>query len=60
MFLACIINDPTSKVSILWEVLAITVFFSAGELLISALGLSLMAKASTSENHRLWLWEHGL
>ncbi|WP_043024549.1 peptide MFS transporter [Francisella tularensis] len=44
MFLACLINDPTAKVSILWEVLAITIFFSAGELLISALGLSLMAK----------------
>lgn len=44
MFLACLLDDPTSKVSILWEVLAITVFFSAGELLISALGLSLMAK----------------
>lgn len=44
MFLACVVNDPTAKVSILWEVLAITIFFSSGELLISALGLSLMAK----------------
>ncbi|APC96218.1 peptide MFS transporter [Francisella frigiditurris] len=44
MFLACLLNDPTAKVSILWEVLAITIFFSSGELLISALGLSLMAK----------------
>ncbi|KEI35826.1 peptide MFS transporter [Allofrancisella frigidaquae] len=44
MFLACLVNDPTAKVSMLWEVLAITIFFSSGELLISALGLSLMAK----------------
>ncbi len=44
MFLACLFSDPTAKVSILWEVLAITIFFSSGELLISALGLSLMAK----------------
>ncbi|QIV96068.1 POT family proton-dependent oligopeptide transporter [Allofrancisella inopinata] len=44
MFLACLLNDPTAKVSMLWEVLAITIFFSSGELLISALGLSLMAK----------------
>ena len=44
MLLACLINDPTSKVSILWKVLAITVFFSARKLLISTLRLFLMAK----------------
>ena len=44
MFLACYLNSPTSKINILWEVLSITFFFSLGELLISALGLSLMAK----------------
>ncbi|ASG67937.1 hypothetical protein fh0823_06820 [Francisella halioticida] len=44
MYLACLLNAPTSKVSIWWEVLAITIFFSSAELLISALGLALMAK----------------
>ncbi|AIT08688.1 major facilitator transporter [Candidatus Francisella endociliophora] len=44
MFLACFLNQPTAKISIWWEVLAITVFFASSELLISALGLALMAK----------------
>ncbi|AXA33901.1 peptide MFS transporter [Francisella adeliensis] len=44
LFLACFLNVPTSKISIWWEVLAITVCFSSAELLISALGLALMAK----------------
>lgn len=44
MYLACLLNAPTAKISIWWEVLAITVFFSSAELLISALGLALMAK----------------
>ena len=44
MFLACYLNSPDTKINILWEVLSITIFFSLGELLISALGLSLMAK----------------
>jgi POT family proton-dependent oligopeptide transporter len=44
LFLACFLNAPTAKISIWWEVLAITVCFSSAELLISALGLALMAK----------------
>ncbi len=44
LFLACLLNTPTTKISIWWEVLAITVCFFSAELLINALGLSLMAK----------------
>lgn len=44
LWIACLVTDPSAKISIAWEVLSITFFFAASELLISALGVSLMAQ----------------
>nr|WP_224768563.1 hypothetical protein [Francisella tularensis] len=40
----CVFNDPSSKVSIWWEVLAFGVFFSWSESMATAVGLSLITK----------------
>lgn len=44
LYLVCANTDPLGKVSFAWEILAISFFFSSAELLISALGVSLMAQ----------------
>ncbi|MDD3266010.1 MAG: oligopeptide:H+ symporter [Burkholderiales bacterium] len=44
LYLVCAFTDPTQKISFAWEILAISVFFASSELLISALGVSLMAQ----------------
>lgn len=44
LYLVCLMADPSQKISFAWEILAISVFFASAELLISALGVSLMAQ----------------
>lgn len=44
LYFACLITSPSQKIGFAWEVLSIAVFFAASELLISALGISLMAQ----------------
>lgn len=44
LYLVCASTDPMGKISFAWEILAISVFFASAELLISALGVSLMAQ----------------
>lgn len=44
LYLVCASTDPLGKISFAWEILAISVFFASSELLISALGVSLMAQ----------------
>jgi POT family proton-dependent oligopeptide transporter len=44
LFLVCLFTNPSDKISFAWEILSISVFFASSELLISALGVSLMAQ----------------
>ncbi|WP_156860397.1 peptide MFS transporter [Francisella frigiditurris] len=44
LFLVCLFNDPTSKVSFWWEVFAVGVFFSWAEIMATAVGLSLITQ----------------
>lgn len=44
LYLVCSFTDPAGKISFAWEILSISVFFASSELLISALGVSLMAQ----------------
>lgn len=44
LYVVCCMTDPSQKISFAWEILAISVFFASAELLISALGVSLMAQ----------------
>ncbi len=44
LYLVCLTTDPLGKISFAWEILSISVFFASSELLISALGVSLMAQ----------------
>lgn len=44
MYLLCLVTNPLGKINFAWEIIAISVFFSSAELLISALGVSLMAQ----------------
>lgn len=44
LYFVCIFHDPSQKINFAWEVLAISGFFAASELFISALGVSLMAQ----------------
>lgn len=44
LFLVCLFTDPSKQISFAWEILSISVFFASSELLISALGVSLMAQ----------------
>ena len=44
LYLVCLTTNPSQKISFAWEILAISIFFASSELLISALGVSLMAQ----------------
>lgn len=44
LWLACLFCDPSAKIAFFWEVISISFFFASSELLISALGVSLMAQ----------------
>lgn len=44
LYLVCSNTDPLGKISFGWEVISISVFFALSELLISALGVSMMAQ----------------
>ena len=44
LWLACLVTSPSGKIAFAWEVLSISLFFASSELLISALGVSLMAQ----------------
>ena len=44
LFLVCFFTDPHQHISFAWEILSISVFFASSELLIGALGVSLMAQ----------------
>ena len=44
LYFVCLATDPSQQISFGWEILAISVFFASSELLISALGVSLMAQ----------------
>lgn len=44
LWFACSITNPSSNISFIWEAIAIPLFFCLGELLVSALGCSLMAQ----------------
>ena len=44
LYFVCLATDPLAKISFAWEILSISIFFASSELLISALGVSLMAQ----------------
>jgi POT family proton-dependent oligopeptide transporter len=44
LYLVCLFTNPLSKINFGWEIFAISILFSSAELLVSALGVSLMAK----------------
>lgn len=44
LYFVCVFNDPSSKVSFWWEVVAVGVFFSWAEIMATAVGLSLITQ----------------